>query len=269
MHFTPRGFSAMVTPRNRTISANTLFHFTSGMNVLESILINEFYPRYSREALSFHPKIPEKETAVPMVSFCDIPLSEARDHADRYGCYAIGMKKEWGLENKVTPVVYTHRNSPLPSAMLSLFNKVSTLDEGSREFWSGPVLTLSVYFKDYEGRCWRNGSYLPNVRFYDEREWRYVPTPEQLKNVGCEPKTVMVEEEFSDKLFLGKENRKLEGCKLVFTPDDIRYLIVDKEKEILQFIDRLRDAKSPKYSDRTIELLLTRIMSMERIREDF
>jgi hypothetical protein len=103
-----------------------------------------------------------------------------------------------------------------------------------------------VDVKDYPGRCWRNGSYLPDlVRFYDEREWRYVPTPEQLKNVGCPPRTVMVKEEFTDKSYVSEQNRKLEGCKLVFTPDDIRYLIVDKEKEILQFIDRVRDAKSP------------------------
>jgi len=193
-----------------------------------------------------------------------------RDHADRYGCYAIGMKKEWGVRKKVTPAIYTYQNSPLPLAMKSLFDKIKGMDQGGREIWAGDLLTLSVYLKDYEGRFWRNGAYLPDlVRFYDEREWRYVPTPEQLTQVGCLPSTVMDRTQWPNKAYVDRENQKLQGCKLGFTADDVKYLIVEKESEISRFIDIVKEIKAPKYKDRTVELLLTRIISMEQIREDF
>ena len=48
-----------------------------------------------------------------MVSFCDIPLSLAKDHIKTYGSYGIGMMKEWGIKNNLNPVVYIERDSLL------------------------------------------------------------------------------------------------------------------------------------------------------------
>jgi hypothetical protein len=63
---------------NKTVSANTLFHFTNSMDNLKGILTHGFYPCYSIEDLSvFVPKDIFKEEirhAIPMVSFCDIPF---------------------------------------------------------------------------------------------------------------------------------------------------------------------------------------------------
>lgn len=47
----------------------------------------------------------------PMVSFCDIPLSLAKDQIEKYGSYAIGMTKEWGIKNSLNPVVYIEKDS--------------------------------------------------------------------------------------------------------------------------------------------------------------
>ena len=83
------------------LSANTLFHFTSSLDILISILTRDFIPRYSLENYNvLMPKINNRkglEVGIPMVSFCDIPLSKVSQHIDIYGRYGIGLEKNWGL----------------------------------------------------------------------------------------------------------------------------------------------------------------------------
>lgn len=73
-----------------TVSAITLFHFTSNIENLLGILTNNFYPRYCLEDHSaFFQELDkeEAERAIPMVCFCDIPLSNIRKHISTYGRY--------------------------------------------------------------------------------------------------------------------------------------------------------------------------------------
>ena len=81
-----------------TISSNCLFHFTNSAENLLNILENEFNPRYCLENLKFldfSPKMTDYfEIAIPMVCFCDIPLSKIKTHISIYGNYGIGMKKK-------------------------------------------------------------------------------------------------------------------------------------------------------------------------------
>ncbi|RHK56199.1 hypothetical protein DW055_24515 [Bacteroides ovatus] len=55
---------------------------------------------------------------------------------------------------------------------------------------------------------------------------------------------------------------------LTFEPKYINYIIVSKESEVLEIMREVRNIKGffP-YND--VELLMTRIISMERINEDF
>ena len=73
------------------ISANTLFHFTRDMDTLLSILRSKFYPRLCLEQ-KIVPTL-DLRLAIPMVCFCDIPLSQISEHTEMYGEYAIGIKK--------------------------------------------------------------------------------------------------------------------------------------------------------------------------------
>ncbi len=97
------------------ISSKSLFHYTSnGFAGLTSILQNGFKVSLCTETktsdLSNGKKLIEK-LAVPMLCFCDIPLSVISNHSKTYssemeGVYAIGMKKEWGIKHGLNPVIY-------------------------------------------------------------------------------------------------------------------------------------------------------------------
>lgn len=73
-----------------------LFHFTS-RDGLYGILENSFKISYARERIVGKSK--STEFAVPMVSFCDLRLSELKDHMSKYGSYGIGLSKSWAKDD--------------------------------------------------------------------------------------------------------------------------------------------------------------------------
>lgn len=62
--------SNMSAPSYRTSS---LFHFTKKLDVLKSILWTGIIPNFCKEDLSYEDR--KRIIGVPMVSFCDIPLT--------------------------------------------------------------------------------------------------------------------------------------------------------------------------------------------------
>src|SRR5215467_12077450 len=102
----------------KNISANSLFHFTPTLINLTSILKNYFYPRYCLESWTVIFETSQDllldrtlEFAFPMTCFCDIPLSQITNHSNIYGKYAIGLTKDWGMKNKINPVLYAYKDS--------------------------------------------------------------------------------------------------------------------------------------------------------------
>jgi len=105
---------------NHTISANTLFHFTKSIDNLRNILTHTFSPRYCLEHIDNISK-EAIDLAIPMVCFCDIPLSQIKDHVNTYGEYAIGLSKEWAMSNGISPVFYLHYGSLTNEMINKLF----------------------------------------------------------------------------------------------------------------------------------------------------
>lgn len=91
------------------IKASSLLHFTSKLSALKSILRNGFrfsyaFENYPREVINneLHPESSSEfrtrdnsliGIAIPMICFCDIPLTRAYSHAKRYGEYILGIDK--------------------------------------------------------------------------------------------------------------------------------------------------------------------------------
>src|SRR5687767_2676126 len=98
------------------VSANTLFHFTKSQT-LEAILASQgFFPQYSDEHFEdiLPPTSIYKICYTPLVSFCDLTIMQLTGdslHRESYGEYGLGLTKEWGIKNGVSPVIYVHKES--------------------------------------------------------------------------------------------------------------------------------------------------------------
>lgn len=115
--------------------------------------------------------------------------------------------------------------------------------------------------KPYEGYQERDGK-RNKVRFYDEREGRYIPP------IGGQKLNFLTEEHFNNKTQRENLNSSNEQFGISFNPDIINYLIVEKEDEIIPLMRDLHSIKG-NFSYNSVELLSSRIISMDRIREDF
>lgn len=248
------------------LSSNTLFHFTPKLEYLESILINTFQPRYSLENTSFlSPKHFNMEMGFPMVCFCDIPLSKLKRHIGTYGNYGIGLKKEWGRKNHLSPIFYTRKGSNTSSSFEHLmywFNSIKDkLTEEEQKLYSQRFSEILMHTKPYYGKMYRDGKPI-NRRFYDEREWRWIPKLDNNKFRSHISKSEFENSYDSFNLAISKHRR------LKFTPNDIEYLILNNENEIDSFIDILEMVKL-NYDPKTIKKLTSRIITKDQIRNDF
>ena len=117
------------------ISSNTLFHFTRSAEALVGILKHEFTPHYCLEDYSVLPAAaPESPNiAIPMVSFCDIPLSQASEHLAQYGDFGIGLSKNWGMKKGVSPVLYAYPGSSTAAAISEAGKRLAQLRQESEQ----------------------------------------------------------------------------------------------------------------------------------------
>jgi len=254
-----------------TLSANTVFHFTNSLERLKGILTNGFYPNYCLEDWSLVMRV-DYEVAIPMVCFCDIPLSQVQNHAGIYGNYVIGLrKKSWAMQNKINPVLYTYPASLseifLSNMMKEIIDKRQTCRVG-RHVLPENYLKFIEFMKPYEGRLWRKNRYLKRtVRFYDEREWRFLPT----NTMGERDYTPVVPKNFFLNIAQMKPYREiLQTKRLLFEPKDVKYIIVKEESQVpkmITIVEAIYKSKSSALQD--IWVLISKIISMEQIKEDF
>lgn len=120
------------------IKASSLLHFTPTSNGLRGILRNGFrfsyvFEYYPREVI-YNELYPEKPVelclwnksligvAMPMICFCDTPLTRAYSHAKKYGEYIIGIDKNVAItlyHGMLNPVHY-YTSDKIYSALVDL-----------------------------------------------------------------------------------------------------------------------------------------------------
>jgi hypothetical protein len=126
--------------------------------------------------------------------------------------------------------------------------------------------------KPYEGTLYRNGEATSEkVRFYDEHEWRYLPDTDVLIANGI--RFFLENHEYMNLQELADANSRLETEKtrLAFEADDIKYVIISEEKEIDQMVKDLRIIKGKihGYNKKTVDRLVSRIITVNQIENDF
>lgn len=251
----------------------TLFHFTKKENFYK-IFESTFKVSYAREKI-IAKGIP-KNFAAPMVSFCDLKLSELKTFL-HYGCFGIGLSKEWANREGLTPVLYITRNSNLLANIFrgidginNVMLEIDTLDDltgiNIDNLYSSYSYLQNIYryIKNYDGELWRDGICKDeNYRFANEREWRYVP---DFYSEGI-PAIVPIEKiqtSEAKKMY----NDLAKDKPLRFQPDDIKYLIVEKDDDRIELIDHLYTVKGTRFDENTIKRLSSRILTVDQIKYD-
>lgn len=307
------------------VTSETLFHFTTSLKNLQSILSKKFHLTYCQEKYTLQNET--HDYYFPMISFCDIPLSLAKDQIDKYGSYAIGLTKEWGIRNNLNPIVYLETNSLLaqdiqedldrisnivkvqrrltikhldflPKVQLELKRLAKTISDKSNdkdfnllkerkevdklledalfEFKNASQITKYLkeivdsklnffrYVKNYQGVLVRQNKTFKNYRFYDEREWRYVPA---INDQRVESK--LSKEQY--RIYRGNGNSKplIETVKLDFTSVDIKFLIVKSSKDIPRLIKSIQSIDNLAKHTNDAFVLTTKILTVEQLNNDF
>jgi hypothetical protein len=279
-------------------SSNSIFHFTDSFEIIKSILSDKFYGSYCKESINYNGK--KAPVIIPMISFCDIPLKSVSQKT-KYGKYGIGMSKRWAINNRLNPVLYLEKNSSLAKTTIESFNGNTLLndylhneidviglemDEVGDKIKQGQLpkeelskvknkvknLTAilkglhhsiySLYFtKHFSDDLERNGRITRNYKFYDEREWRYVPDSESDL-----AKYNMGEQQYKE----WRENNKikpiLESVYLEFKPHDIEFVIVEKKSEKKRMAEYIKTLH--RFNESQKENLLTKIISFQELKED-
>lgn len=247
------------------LSPSTLFHLTNKEG-LKGILEDNFKLKYCKENVS-HNELPI-EIAVPMVSFCDIKISELMEHIEKYGEYGIGLSKNWAIKKDLNPVYYINHYSDFVNKLISSMRNISINDNVLNSDQLN-ISNIIRFLKVYEGDINRKGIIMSNYRFADEREWRYVPEMRDFDDPKFYPYISINNPAFPDDFDYRAENIKLEDERLEFEPNDILYILVKSEDEIDEIIQHIKNTKGKSFTLFDVERLTTRILSCERIYNDF
>lgn len=113
--------------------------------------------------------------------------------------------------------------------------------------------------KNYEATLVRNENTILNYRFSDEREWRYVPAYTEKCHMFAPGDHVGIKDQL---------DKSLEDMRLEFEPNDIKYIIINDDSEIGEFVEYLRRAKGKNYSLHDVDRLTTRLLTAEQITTD-
>lgn len=244
------------------ISSNSIIHYTDTFDNIKSILLEGFRIKYCAEKL-----IVDKKTsslaAHPMISFCDIPLSQSHKHFDAYGKFGIGLSKRWAKKLGINPVLYIDEKSSISKTIGELLkerrNKSSNLTVDQKN----KILRIKSFTKNYSGLLKRGEIEIVDYKYYDEREWRYVPESKDLKGAKF---SIHLMDYLKDK---DKYNSQIADIRIGFSAKDITYIIVEKTNEIPKLIKVLREYYSDKLTVNELDLLLSKICSATQIIEDY
>lgn len=234
------------------LSSNILWHQTT-KDALKKILKDKCF-RFSYSLEHIESNTHTLECAFPMLSLCDIPFADIGEYITKYGGNSIGLSRKWGIRYGITPAIYCEPTSNLLNNIID--NLI--LQEKTKDINSFTVNLLS-HIKNHEGNLPKYN--YKRYRFYDEREVRIIPTPNDLVRVQQPP--ILLKKDYENYKRLHKNSSLLpENLNIPFHFNDIRYFILKDEKSI----DEIKNILS-----KDINLSQSKIsfFTHQQIKEDF
>lgn len=226
--------------------ASSLFHFTKNITTILKIIKSKSL-RASLNLENVQHFFPSKKfISTPMVCFCDIPLKFiSENHTKRYGEFGLGFNKDWGIQNKINPIMYRMDDSDFSRSFnkssediinlimkLDFFKTLTSNDFPELEKIQYLLGSLQANSKKMAGFVKSYEEEFRNKRRnnYIDREWRWVPELSKKEF-----------HEFNDELY--RKNLNQEYLKkpdlLKFDFKDLNYLIVKDHNDIGRLIKKL------------------------------
>jgi len=276
------------------ISSDSIFHFTNSFDSFKSILSDGlFKTAYCLE--SYDLDILSIEAAIPMICFSDIPLTMITSQVRNYGKFAIGLNKKWAAAKKLNPVNYVQRNSsytnmiePIiydtlandPYGSIDIRHTMEKINEheyliknavdDGRMNKIRMVTAILSFTKNYSGILKRNGKVVKKeYKYYDEREWRYVPSEEEFKQKRLKYYSLMDGDEYREWRSKSTTKSLIPDLFLEFDHSNIEYLVVSNDKERKLTIEHLKQCHSLFSNDEQMKILISKIFTIEQINRDF
>lgn len=194
------------------IYSNSFFHRVPDCNTIQAILEQGFKAFYCKEEIFRGQNEPSTIIGIPMVSFCDIPLSLVAKN--NYGKCGIAMSRSWGKSRHLEPVLYYPNDISCQSTKM-VIKAADDFLNNRRDYNAYRILG---YSKPITKPTKLRGRSSDN---YAEREWRKVyANPAPLK--------WLTEAEYTD--YRGNQDspKTPKGTPLKFKVNDIDFLLIDK-----------------------------------------
>ena len=221
--------------------------------LLQKKILKQKCFRYSYSLEHIESEMFTLELAFPMLSLCDIPFADIGEYLTKYGGNSIGLSREWGINHKITPVIYCEPTSNLLNCINDFI-----INNANDNVFSFATKLLS-HIKNHEGQLPKYN--YRRYRFYDEHEMRIIPTSIELERMGQKP--ILKKERYNDyKLSNNNSSLLLDELNVPFSYNDIRYFILRDDKSIAEIKDIL---------SKEIDLRTTNIsfFTISQIKEDF
>lgn len=208
------------------LSSNILWHQTNYNSLRKILKGKRLLCAYSVEDVA---DMTGQNLAFPMVSMCDLPLSEFTEFQGKYDHYSIGLSREWGSKNKFTPIWYYEAKSRVPQMLRREI--LNAANNNSDSITS--LIGILSYMKKVEGPLPKHN--YSTYRFYDEREVRFVPSFEYVLRGGDKP--FLTETEYAD--YKATNGSPVINAYVAFDWSDVRYIIVKEKHQIEKIISDL------------------------------
>lgn len=278
------------------INASSLLHFTNSMDALKGILEKGFRFSYCCEKVSatinmneLHPEGANffrpsphinSHIAIPMICFCDIPLTRAKLHSDTYGKFIVGVDKDMAITvfgDNINPVMY-RTSQTIGFALHDLSVIKATIDNVDGCYnYKRSLNQLIGNTKPYNGTV-NDKDYC----FYNEREWRILIPFDYSEDTKwywdlSEEKFAVKKDEIN-KILHSSEYAYRGFTTDIDNEEDfmqfITHIVVDTEANIPKLVEFILNEEQPlfgypKVSKRIRNFLVSRITSFERIEKDY
>ncbi len=255
-----------------------LMHHTKTIETLQSILSNGLKFYYSNENFTqdFH-------VAIPMVCFCDMPLSNISDHVEHYGHYAIGfnkrslIKKYYKILNPVNYIISAQQFKIVEQLRKAAKQMPMTSGEDPENLLLSfnDACYILGYMKPFSNNA--NYSSREYYEYYKECEWRMLLPENSRSDTGEHYNWIWNQSEFNEWNKTYKESGRLMESNLPimeFDTDDIEIILLKNKRDIPVIINFITEEMatiggSDAIDDYQRSLLLTRIRCLEEMEDNY